>query len=189
MNNSGYTKQFRNHVLSYENYSMAFDRVQREEDFCSCFKRNNQEYHLDVELIKDLLGDFIYSRNTSKKLRMVQNPLENCHWGLEACEHIVDDCNEGFDLRYFYALSEYVMLMKQRVQRVTEELLISDQGLYEKLVDLEKKFRLLLNLTIKYNVQKQALDHVEVVKNKLNELLAEEKEILLVFYKMLGGGR
>ena len=84
VNIAGYdiTRHFEFHTLFYENYENAFQDILRQ-DFCNCFKRNNNGYDFDIGLVGELLYDFIHSKNTSERLRAVQNPREtDCICGI-----------------------------------------------------------------------------------------------------------
>lgn len=74
-------KSFNFHKIKYNDFELAFHNTKRNSR-SSRFRRNSLIYELDIELKKDLLKDYIYSKNTSLKYRMIQNPLNNCYWGV-----------------------------------------------------------------------------------------------------------
>lgn len=180
---AGYTADghFGSQCLSYSDFSRAFWNVKRADDFISCFKRNDKNYELDITLMKTLLYDCIYSLNTSERYRMVQNPLENCYWGLDACSHILQEKSSKVDLRYFYVVYEYMKLTRERFSAVSEKYNISDVVLQQKISVLEKKFYMLLTLCIKYSFKKDTALYLRIMK-KLKENLDEEKTVLEEFY-------
>lgn len=178
----GVNGHFNNQVISYTDFENAFWNVTREDDYISCFKRNEKSYDLDISLMKELLYDYIHSINTSQHLRMVQNPLANCYWGIDACSHILNvQRSDKIDTRYFYSIYEYMKLMNERYVVLSAQNHITALGLKAKMDNLEKQLSLLLTFTMKYNL-KPNVKLYGSIKNKLEETLEEEKKVLKEFY-------
>lgn len=183
---AGYNKdkQFGYQVLPYAAFKKAFWNVKREDDFISCFRRNEKNYELDTILIKELLHDYIYSLNTSIRCRMVQNPLKGCYWGIDAGRHILGKQDEQMDLRYFYTFYEHMKLMNERCAILGKMYGSVRSELKCRMSELEKKYHLLLLLCIKYN-QKRDEDDYRKIENKLKLILDEEKSVLSALYDCL----
>lgn len=178
------TGNFNSNTLSYEKFIKSFWDVKREDDNCSCFKRNDKTYEMDVQLMKELLYDFIYSLNTSEKYRMVQNPLTDCLWGIDACRRILPDNEESLDQRYFYTIYEYIRLMKERYLIISNLYSVSNKALETKLIKMEEQLHILLFLCIKYNL-KPMVELYSKIKYMLMNELDKEKLILQEFYTLL----
>ena len=183
---AGYNKTgyFNTDILSYYDFEKAFWEVERESDCCSCFKRNDKNYEIDIKIMKDLLYDFIFSKNTSESYRMVQNPLTGCIWGIEACSLIMNDTEGLLDQRYFYMLYEHIKLMKERFEKVSILCNIHNEKIKQGLTGIEKQLNILLSLCLKYNI-KQEQDLYFRIKSILVNQLKEEGEILTDFYRLL----
>ncbi len=175
---------FGSQILSYSEFSEAFWNVQRASDFISCFKRNDKDYELDITLMKELLYDHVHSLNTSERYRMVQNPLQDCYWGIDACMHILKEKPDRVDLRYFYAVYEYMVLMGERYLAVSERYGIKDDVLQQKLSALEKKLNRLMMLCIKYNLKRDTALYLKIME-RLKEDLDEERAVLEEFYRFI----
>lgn len=134
--------------------------------------------------MKELIYDFVFSVNTSKKYRMVQNPLYDCYWGIEACIKILSDNSGWLDQRYFYTIYEYSRLMTERFSLVSNLYDIANNELEVKLMKLEKEFHILLFLCMKYNLRPGEELFLKI-ENMLAKLLKEEHKILHEFYFML----
>lgn len=178
------TGSFNTDTLDYDCFIKAFWEVERKDDGCSCFKRNNTTYEIDIKLMKELIYDFVFSVNTSKKYRMVQNPLYDCYWGIEACIKILSDNSGWLDQRYFYTIYEYSRLMTERFSLVSNLYDIANNELEVKLMKLEKEFHILLFLCMKYNLRPGEELFLKI-ENMLAKLLKEEHKILHEFYFML----
>lgn len=177
------TKLFNFHKIKYKDFELAFQNTSRNSRSRS-FRRNSLIYELDIWLIKELVNDYINSYNTSLKYRMVQNPLNNCYWGVEACRHIMDNSETNLDERYFYTLFEYSKLMGKRIEKVYKIIDYKDgKELIKENNSLTVKFKNLLSLSIKYNFKTSPVKYLEI-KNKLNELLDMEIELLLKFIEV-----
>lgn len=74
-------------MISYDIFNKAFEDTKRNSKV-SCFKRNSKTYQLDLPLMKDRLHDFLHSKNSSFHMKMIQNPLTDCYWGVDAFKHI-----------------------------------------------------------------------------------------------------
>ena len=160
---------FQRSSISYEDYNLAFESTTRNSRI-SCFKRNSKQYKLDPQLVKQLLGEFINSKNTSLHYRALQEPLVNCYWGIDAFTQLTDST----DIRCFFFLYEYIMLMGKRAKCF---------GLY----DLEERFKklseqatIILNITLKSIFKK---DPTNSRLLRLNTLIQCLMELLIEFYE------
>ena len=134
--------------------------------------------------MKELLYDHVHSLNTSERYRMVQNPLQDCYWGIDACMHILKEKPDRVDLRYFYAVYEYMVLMGERYLAVSERYGIKDDVLQQKLSALEKKLNRLMMLCIKYNLKRDTALYLKIME-RLKEDLDEERAVLEEFYRFI----
>lgn len=181
----GTNGHFGSQTISYSDFVNAFWNVTREDDYISCFKRNDISYDLDITLMKDLLYDYIYSLNTSERLRMVQNPLTNCSWGIDACGHILsENKTDKMDTRYFYTIYEYMKLMNERYSVLSKRNRTDAPDLKFNLDNLEKQLYLLLISAIKYNL-KASLKLHHYIMNRLQEIMEEERIVLEDFYRFI----
>ena len=124
--------------------------------------------------MKDRLHDFLHSSNSSSYVKMIQNPLTDCYWGVDAFKHIPDT----FDVRYFYMVYEYTKLMSERIH------ILKIPSLEEKMSQLASKFQTLLYSSMKLHI-KPAEKYAESIAQKLYELLEEERALLYQFYNIL----
>ena len=74
--------------------------------------------------------------------------------------------------------------MSERYVVVSEQYGIRDDGLKQKLSDLEKKLNILLMLCMKYNLKKDSTLRFKIMKI-LRENLEEEKAVLQEFYHFI----
>ena len=176
--------QFSNTSISYENFEKAFLEIGRESDYGCCFKRNKTIYKFDRKLVRELLFDFISSKNTSERYRMVQNPLENCYWGIEACQHILDNGNIRIDYRYFYTVYEYMCLMQKRIPHLFDN---EKTKVYfiEKTERIKLDFYSLLLAVIKFNMNGKSREKIDKIRKRLSEMLILQKEILTELYNCI----
>ena len=166
LNVAGYDKTlyFNNYDISFNNFELGFHNTGSNIG-CQSFKKNNLSYEFDLKLVKKLLNDYVYSKNTSEDLRILQNPLNNCIFGISVYSNIDLD-NNSLDYRIFHLIYEHKYLMINRLKKINDILNMDKINEitqeYEKLVD---KSKILLHLCLKYNLTQ---DKSILLKIKLN---------------------
>lgn len=180
---SGYNKSdyFGLDVISFDEYKAAFIHTKRNDDIV-CMKRNTFEYKLDLNILKDLLYDFINSCNTSLKYRMLRNPMNNCSWGIEAFKCVIDMSSKTLNYRYFFTIYEYVLIMIERMNVCKEVLNVDLHTEINVCSEISRKFYHLLLISLKSNFKEFSDDKFLGLQNKLNDYLSEFKSVLLNFY-------
>ena len=180
-------RKFTTNAISFNSFEKAFYEINRESDFGCCFKRNKRNYEFDKILFKELLYDFLNSQNTSEHFRMIQAPLTNCFWGIEACWHILDDAFEYIDYRYVYTLYEYICIMERRLCFFPDscKCKIEKYHLRYKLEKLKEGFHLLLLLAIKINMRGSTKKDIDKMHNLLGNLLHTEMTVLQELYDII----
>lgn len=170
------TWKFNTGKVSYEEYEKAFMTCKVNER-CTILKRKNLKYHLDTMSIKWLLEDYIGSKNTTERLRILANPLKGCMFGQEAFLAALE-LKDNIDYRDLYTIYEHKKVMVSRLTYLAENLkqtaFIEKLDCYSKITG--KVYGLLLYClkNIKNNVKSDKVYYV----SKIKELLKEEKDIL-----------
>lgn len=183
---SGYnkSKNFGFDIISFSEFESSFVHTKRNENII-CFRRNLFVYDLDVSLMKGLLKDFIDSTNTSLEYRMIQNPMDNCIWGIEACRCIMDDSSNTLNYKDFYTIYEYVLIMVERM-KACEDILNVDLNIeVTACSEISQKFYRLLLISLKSNYKEFSNNRLLNIQKQLNDYLNELKAVLFNFYNKI----
>lgn len=165
------TGHFNFHTIPYTIYDTAFKNTKRNSRI-SCFRRNDKFYEIDKKLIKSLLYEFVTSTNSSENCRMIQNPLNNCRWGVDAFECICDTPSYK-DVSMLY---EYIILMKKRAEYFKCSELIN------KFEELSKNTRKVSNMMIKENIKQVYTDKpIKEIEKVLNQM----KSAIYLLYNII----
>jgi hypothetical protein len=157
------TAHFRTYEISFKKFELGFLNTNANIG-CQSFKRNNTSYALDIILIKKLIIEYIYSKNSSEDFRVIQNPLKNCVFGMYVYSYINYD---NLNTTLFHLIYEHKLLMSRRIKRIND-ILISNNitNIINKYQEVVINSKVLLNLYIKYNIKKDVL-----ILKKINLLL------------------
>lgn len=146
--------------------------------------RSDFKYELDLELIRDLLLDYLNSNNSSRKLKMIKNPTENCVYGIKVYNEIVNyfqlfkNNSVQFDFRHLHILWEHKKCMLLRVKFISENYVsVGLDEVYSKYLVLERKCLLIRNLFLKYFIAKKPAT-IEKIILELNYISNMEQEII-----------
>ena len=123
--------------------------------------------------MKKLINDFCDSTNTSLNYRMLQNPMKNCYWGIDACKHIISSTDKVLNYKDF----EYITLMIERIDVCSMTLDIDLHQESEYCMRISKELYLLLLHALKSNFREYNADKIHIIQTKLNGYMNELKEI------------
>lgn len=172
----------------------AFIRAESKFDwqnFIFMLKHNeNDDYQFDLQLVIELLEDYLLSRNTSYKARMYKNPTDAA-FGLEVYNYIkmyfemlIED-KVNYDVRPLHILYEHKKCMLLRIKFLEEEGLIdSSLGLYSDYKEVENETQFLRMSLMKYRTLKNKqilytiVEMIDNVKKKEQKVLARLLEKL-----------
>lgn len=143
---------------------------------CQSFKRNDSSYNFDIYLVKNLIMDYLTSKNTSKDLRIVQNPLTNCTFGMDAYREILKQ-EVLVDQRIFYTIYEHKLLMLQRIEKIYKELGIKEiKSIHQDYKEVVLKAKVLLNVFLKHYIQQER--DTSKISTLLKDILEEDNRLL-----------
>ena len=182
---SGYNKShyFGFDTISFSEFEEAFLHTKNENIIC--FRRNSFEYDFDVDLMKKLINDFCDSTNTSLNYRMLQNPMKNCYWGIDACKHIISSTDKVLNYKDFYTIYEYITLMIERIDVCSMTLDIDLHQESKYCMRISKELYLLLLHALKSNFREYNADKIHIIQTKLNGYMNELKDVLSAFLYMI----
>ncbi len=128
-------------------------------------------YEFDMENVRNLLSDYLLSKNTSFNYRTLGNPNDFVYGIsiydqlIKYYENILVNGSEEGDIRHFHLLYEHKKTMVSRLEYFVEKKYIDNNNtnLITSFYKLENEARNNRNILIKYNITKN--------KNKLNTLI------------------
>ncbi len=148
----------------------------------------NPSYNFDIENVKNLLSDYLYSENSSERLRSIGNPnkyiygLSVYKYLIKCYEEIIRSNNKQTDIRHFYLLYEHKKTMVARLKYLTEKGYLNNSNNYISLfLELQKDAFNARNLIIKYDISgsKELINEVILCLKKMYETESKVIEDLL----------
>lgn len=146
--------------------------------------RQDYLFELDLELIRDSLLDYIYSRNSSTTLRMIRNPTKNCAYGISIYDVLIkyfESLSNGmvdYDIRPLHLLWEHKKCMLLRMEFISKNYLsVGLNDIYNDYMVVEQKCLSLRDLFIKYYISKQPSIINKIILG-LRFIREKEQEIL-----------
>ncbi|MGG4340446.1 hypothetical protein [Paenibacillus lautus] len=150
------------------------------------------KFEINIEVLKELLSDYLCSVNSSQKNNLLNQPLKkDWIYGLRCYDHIVTYLNnvkttENYlDVRPFYVQKNHKSMMIKRLLYLSEiGILNDDENYITQYINIEKISAIVVNLTLKYNITKDKNILNRIAEN-LGKMSRGESEILPKILKSL----
>lgn len=153
---------------------------------------NFGQFDINLEVLKELLSDYLFSINSSQKNNLLNQPLKK-EWvyGLECyvhlihyLKHIMPKVNQ-LDIRPFYVLKNHKTMMIERLMYLSQIQLLKDPDTFiSSYVRIEELAKIVLNLSLKYVVSKN-LNILTRIAERLDQLSSIEADLLPRLLKSL----
>ncbi|WP_019912661.1 hypothetical protein [Paenibacillus sp. HW567] len=140
------------------------------------------QYDFDLTLVQETLEDYLLSRNTSNRFRMVASPWDHCDYGMKTYDALLEYFGQllngqaAFDIRHIHSVWEHKRLMSARISYMkehSEQLIFSDDELASSM-ELERLALNARNLMLKYYLHSNP-ESVTRIMRYLEEIAAKEK--------------
>ncbi|EPR07708.1 hypothetical protein [Ruminiclostridium papyrosolvens] len=191
------------HVIGYNDtgtyYPSCVSFSEFENSFLNSIKKTNDiilmkakdntsyrpSYEFDMENVKNLLFDYIFSKNTSFNLRTIGTP-NNLVYGISVYDQLIkyyenilkNDSEEECDIRHFHLLYEHKKTMVSRLEYFVEKKYIDTKNNFINIFyKLENEALNNRNILIKYNITKNK-NKINTVIESLHEMYKEEKKTI-----------
>lgn len=161
------------HAFSSENLKSHFKSNLNNSIILFEIKKNN--YYFNLEVVKEMLNDYINSYNTSKRYTLFLPCDENSTWGFATYDKLKEyliTVNGNIDYRMFHAFYEHKRIMSERFLFFYDNkiLNVGNKNLRqlknnENLADLIRKLVLKYNHTNKNNLILKIIQYMNVIKN------------------------
>ncbi len=181
-------KQYGYSEVSFQRFSNALEDIRPEysglfrwSDGMDLFRIKFEEtYHFSLEMFRQLVEDYLYAHNTSRRFLMSQNEL-NYYYGMDTYDQVAQYIREYqgmLDIRIFHTIYEHKKGMAIKMDYLQKNQWLQDEtdysSLYEKLMDRSLSIR---NLALKYNMTLNQ-DQLIKLQQHLLELRKEESALL-----------
>ncbi len=184
-------RKFAHNKISFQ----AFKQASENHDIK--FLRINDEFsfELDLKFIRDLLLDYLYSENSSDRLRMIKNPTKNCVYGMSVYKELIQyftllsEDSVDFDIRPLHILWEHKKCMRLRIEFISKNYESAAAGLEETFNEysiLEQRCLSIRNLLIKYLIRKHPAN-IEKIISSLNYISNVEQKTVRNFIAKIEG--
>ncbi|MCD1259473.1 hypothetical protein B5M42_011570 [Paenibacillus athensensis] len=182
--------------ITFEQFMEGYQAPTQHEyqhDIFLLHEKFNTTYEFDLVLVRELLEDYVYSRNTSTRYRMVANPLD-CLFGMEIYDRYMDDLRlakeTGELISYLpiHTMMEHKECMLRRMEymrdhgHVDAERVVPVMEAYREVTLATQVLRSMIlkrHRTRKDNpTVDQLLDKVAVIRDKERQVLLDFLDIL-----------
>ncbi|MGG4340444.1 hypothetical protein [Paenibacillus lautus] len=143
---------------------------------------HSKKYSFDPVIVKELLQDYLDSKNTSERLRGFYNPNNDFYYGMKIYDNLKLNYNmeniDCSDVRPLYILWEHKACMLTRIKYLSDNNYIKKESFYYKdYNEVERKSLICKNLYLKYQVTRDK----KIVYRLLSflESIIEEEKIIL----------
>ncbi|WP_088549666.1 hypothetical protein [Paenibacillus aquistagni] len=140
-------------------------------------------FDFDLKLMIDVLNDYLEGRNSTKRLRMTQQPMEG-YFGVEIYPLLQDFITrvmegvQNFDVRPFHILWEHKKMMVARVQYLQKHGYLKEETtLLEQFERLEKQSYTQRNLMLK-SFMSENRKILQPLLKSLEDMMAAEKALI-----------
>lgn len=144
----------------------------------------------DLQCVTESLDDYVHSRNSSNRFRMIANPIDGI-FGLATYDSLIETYQkldihpEWFDIRPIHILWEHKKCMLARIQYLeTEGYLDLTAGFGKRYEMIEGEVRIARMMMLKVRVLKDVAILKRVLK-KLQNLIHRERDILICVHDHL----
>ncbi|WP_236841348.1 hypothetical protein [Brevibacillus formosus] len=177
--------------VSFRNFELAYDSIDQIDHQAVCNRiylykyKESGEYDFDLTLVQETLEEYLYSKNTSTRFRMVSMPWNHCAYGFETYQCLQDyyqhllEGKTHFDVRHVHTLWEHKRLMVSRIKYMQENTsyLNSSHQIYEGYSEIERKARNTRNLMLKFYMQQEE-ETLHKIMRYLDEIAAQEAMVM-----------
>ncbi|MDP4147672.1 MAG: hypothetical protein Q8936_24925, partial [Bacillota bacterium] len=133
-NTGAYTRS----ILSFEDFEKAHLSSDIETCLIVLFKKNTDiKYEFDLKLVTEMLEDYVKSRNSSERLRMLRNPEKDIVYGIGIYKQLIKyievlaETDIEFDhIKPFHILWEHKKCMLLRLKYIEEKCKITSIAEY-----------------------------------------------------------
>lgn len=196
-----FMKRYKSIVISYDLLMTSYisglsERSEMSEKYITdeVFEYNCVNYEVDIDLIKHQLENFIFCEDTFRYNYLNLYQKNNIVYGLNFFE-VMQNClsnsiynNDYLDIRPFRFIAEFNEIMVDRILYLQNMLDCNMENCYKEFLDLTCQSKIIVNLLIKYNL-KQKREILSLVKEKLENQIAMEREAILKLYNILNNGK
>lgn len=178
---------FNSSMISYADTNDAYNFTEPTyewQNYIFMLKYNEDgAYDFDLELVIELLDDYLHSRNTSHRMRMYKEPMDAA-FGLEVYDYLklyfqllLDD-KVFTDVRPVHIVHEHKKCMLMRIEYLEQQgFLDKSEGFYSEYSKVESIAKYIQVNLIKYNLVKN-VKIIALIMVKLEEMKKLEEVIL-----------
>jgi hypothetical protein len=171
--------------ISYTDFIKAFYNSDINKPVNIVKHQETDRYNFDIQNVMNLLEDYVYSKNTSKRLSIYSNPTSDVIYGLQIYEYLRKNFENPptkeflDDIRSLHILWEHKKCMTSRIKFLYENKYLDKlEPYYSKYKEIENKALALRNMQIKYTYTRDD-DEIKKIATYIDEIRNEEKEILV----------
>jgi hypothetical protein len=178
-------KTYATSSVSFSEFEDAYlNSIDKKNDLILLKAKDNSSYQpsyeFDIENVKNLLYDYLYSKNSSARLRSIGNPTNNFVYGVSVYNQlikyylsIIEDDKKVCDIRHLHLLYEHKKTMVSRIKYlIAENYINSENNFISIFSELQNDALNRRNNLIKYNIAKNktlinvTIDCLEKMRDK-----------------------
>ncbi|MBP2000603.1 hypothetical protein J2Z69_001634 [Paenibacillus shirakamiensis] len=189
-------RQFSMRELSFEDFDQAYHSETRQ-DYISMLRKvapseydsykydmKIGHYDFDLELMVDMMDDYLHGRNTRERLRLYQNPEDgfygmDIYKGLHQFFTLLYEDKINLDVRQLHLLWEHKKLMISRILYLQEQGYLEETKSLDAFRKIEKDIHMLRSMLLKYFiVQNKAI--ITNIIHSLDEIYEVERAAIIL---------
>lgn len=141
----------------------------------------SKSYQFDIALVKELLGDYLYSQNSSERVRGFYNPTDDYYYGMQVYANLklhydVENIIHS-DIRPLHVLWEHKKLMFQRIKYMIDKGYLKPDSYLDDYSEIERLALVCRNLLLKYRLSPNK-SRIPNLTTQLDAIVEKEKAIL-----------
>ena len=185
-------QMYRTTSIRYDEFEKAFFSEEIGPEYIHLINKNvNARFEFDLQLIYEMLGDYLNGRNTSERYRMYNNPMKNFVFGMDIYEQLgmyftlLGEGRFENDVKPLHILYEHKKCMVLRIEYMMKNHYIEPAPfLYDEYGKIAEDVLALRNLQLKYGITNEK-KYLEQIVDALPYVQNKEKRLLRILSDMI----
>ncbi|MBR6222564.1 MAG: hypothetical protein IKQ71_03905 [Lachnospiraceae bacterium] len=154
---------------------------------------NTRYYDLDINFIRDTLGEYLECKDTKNHLRMYRNRFNDTTFGVNVYDRLIETIEKqlsgdepDYDIRALHIMYDHKVLMYERLKYLMgNDYLPMDQALLDEYLKVVDRCLTARNLLVRISITDE-IDRVDRFGKYLNEAKEIEIKVLTKVRELLG---
>jgi len=165
--------------LNFSDFMNAYNAVPDNYQLKALKPDEKIKYQFNLHYVKEILGDYIFSRNSSVRNGYIENITTDCFYGMDIYkylkiyfENVLQD-NVSSDIRLLHILYEHKICMLSRIKYLSDNKYLAEaSSIIKAYSEIEKIALMLRNLQLSYNskgdkkILQRMINYIDLIADK-----------------------